>query len=202
MDSSLSTRQENVAAVTVKELVQQSLAGERASTSAIVEQFEGRVFGLCYRMLGHRADAEDATQETFIRVFRSLHRWDPTREFLPWLFAIAGNRCRTMLSKRSRQAHFRLIDETIEQPEGSGDSGREGDLGEEVQLALARLKENHRLAFVLFHDQELSYSEIAESLNCPVGTVKTWIHRARKELARWLARRYPELGKDHALHEL
>jgi len=170
---------------------------------ALVDQYQGRVYGLCYRMLGHRVDAEDITQETFLRVFRSLHRWDANRDFLPWLFAIAGNRCRTLLAKRSHHNHFQLIDNLVGESTGSSIEGdNEYDLGEEIQLALAQLKDNHRLAFILFHEQQLSYLEIAESMDCPVGTVKTWIHRARKELARWLARRNPELGRLHVLQNI
>ena len=61
----------------------------------LVNRFRGQVFGLCYRMLGQRQDAEDAAQETFVRVLKNLHRWDPARPFEPWLLTIAGNRCRT-----------------------------------------------------------------------------------------------------------
>ncbi|MFP6648926.1 MAG: RNA polymerase sigma factor [Pirellulaceae bacterium] len=170
---------------------------------ALVEQYQCRVFGLCYRMLGNRVDAEDVTQETFLRVFRSLHRWDANRDFLPWLFAIAGNRCRTFLAKRAHHTHFQLIDNLVSESLGnSNEADNEFDLGEEIQLALAQLKDNHRLAFILFHEQQLSYNEIARSMDCPVGTVKTWIHRARKELARWLARRNPELGKKNVLQSI
>ena len=69
----------------------------------LVDQYRSRVFGLCYRMLGQRQDAEDMTQETFIRALKSLSRWDPERDFEPWLLAIAGNRCRTALATRRRK---------------------------------------------------------------------------------------------------
>src|SRR5437763_14658632 len=85
------------------QLVGQCLAGDQRSMLALVERFQGQVFGLCYRMLGQRQDAEDAAQETFVRVLKNLHRWDSTRDFLPWLLAIAGNRCRTALSSRRRR---------------------------------------------------------------------------------------------------
>ena len=90
-------------------LVTQCLAGDEFSFSTLIERFRGQVYGLCYRMLGQREDAEDATQETFVRVAKNLHRWDPERKFEPWLLTIAGNRCRTRLSKRKRRpAHFPL----------------------------------------------------------------------------------------------
>ena len=69
----------------------------------LIDEHRGQVFGLCYRMLRHRHDAEDATQESFVRALRSLARWDSNREFSPWLLAIAGNRCRSLLSERMRR---------------------------------------------------------------------------------------------------
>ncbi len=68
---------------------------EQSAVVELVETFRGQVFGLCYRMLRHRQDAEDVAQESFVRALRSLKSWDQKREFLPWLLAIAANRCRT-----------------------------------------------------------------------------------------------------------
>src|SRR5438132_14091434 len=79
----------------VRALVQRSLAGDQIAMLALVDRYQGQVFGLCHRMLGQRQDAEDMAQETFVRALRSLSQWDQEREFLPWLLAIAGNRCRT-----------------------------------------------------------------------------------------------------------
>lgn len=151
----------------------------------LVERFRGQVFGLCYRMLGQRQDAEDAAQETFVRVLKNLHRWDAARDFEPWLLAIAGNRCRTALSVRMRRSGAQpLLEDTI--AEGGLDLQAARGLSEEVQLALGRLRNEYREAFILFHEQELSYAEIAELMRCPVGTVKTWIHRARLEMMQFL----------------
>ncbi len=86
----------------IRELVDRCLAGEQAAMGALVDHFAGQVFGLCYRMLGNRQDAEDVTQETFVRVFRSLAQFDRDRDFRPWLLAIAGNRCRSWLTSRRR----------------------------------------------------------------------------------------------------
>jgi RNA polymerase sigma-70 factor (ECF subfamily) len=146
----------------------------------LVEQFRGQVFGLCYRMLGQRQDAEDAAQETFVRVLKNLHRWDPTRQFEPWLLAIAGNRCRTAISLRKRRP---VAEPTVEWvADDAPDQRAAANLAEEVQLALLTVREEYRQAFVLFHEQELSYAEIAVAMEVPLGTVKTWVHRARREL--------------------
>jgi RNA polymerase sigma-70 factor (ECF subfamily) len=154
---------------------------------ALVECYQSQVFGLCYRMLANREDAEDATQETFVRVFKSLQHWDAAREFDPWLFAIAGNRCRTMLVRRGRRPASTPLIENL--PDTSPDLQAAQNLAEEVALALEDIREEYRQAFLLFHQQELSYSEIAAALDCPVGTVKTWVHRARRELIERLRHR-------------
>ena len=154
---------------------------------ALVERFRGQVFGLCYRMLGQRQDAEDAAQETFVRVLKNLHRWDQARDFEPWLFAIAGNRCRTALSARKRRPMSEAVLDII--PDKEPDHRPAQQLAEEVQLALATLRDEYRQAFVLFHEQELSYADIAAAMEVPLGTIKTWVHRARRELIEYLRKR-------------
>jgi RNA polymerase sigma-70 factor (ECF subfamily) len=171
----------------LQELVQRCLAGQQDAMHALVEKYKSQVFGLCYRMLNNREDAEDATQETFVRVFKSLKRWDATRAFDPWLLAIAGNRCRTMLARRSRRPISTPLVDHI--PDKAPDMQAAHNLAEEVALAMEDMREEYRQAFLLFHEQELSYAEIGAALDCPVGTVKTWVHRARRELIERLERR-------------
>lgn len=171
----------------LKTLVRHCLAGDQRAMLALVERFQGQVFGLCYRMLGQRQDAEDAAQETFVRVLKNLHRWDETREFQPWLLTIAGNRCRTALSSRSRRPAGELTEELVADDAPDQDAGRQ--LAEEVHLALGHLRPEYRRAFLLFHEQELSYAEIADALDVPLGTIKTWVHRTRRELIDRLRQR-------------
>lgn len=169
----------------VRELVQRCLAGDEPAMVALVDRFKGQVFGLCYRMLGNRQDAEDMAQEAFVRALRNLHRWDSSRDFRPWLLAIAGNRCRSLLATRNRRpSSLGLIEDDLPAPSAETDEGRQ--LQEEVDRALKRLRPEYQQAFLLFHEQELSYAEIGEMLQRPVGTIKTWIHRARHEIARHL----------------
>ncbi len=153
----------------------------------LVHRFRGRVFGLCYRMLGQREDAEDVVQETFVRVLKSLGRWDSSREFEPWVLAIAGNRCRTALAARQRRFTGTLLEDII--PDPTPPIHAASQLREEVDLGLEQLRSEYRKAFEMFHDQELSYEAIAERMQVPLGTVKTWVHRARKELIQHLAKR-------------
>ena len=171
----------------LRPLVQRCLAGDQHAMLALVERFRGQVFGLCYRMLGQRQDAEDAAQETFVRVLKNLHRWDPGRDFEPWLFAIAGNRCRTALAARKRRPTAEAVLDII--PDKEPDHRPAQPLAEEVQLALATLRDEYRQAFVLFHEQELSYADIATAMEVPLGTIKTWVHRARRELIDYLRKR-------------
>lgn len=163
----------------------------------LMSRFQGPVFGLCYRMLRQRQDAEDAVQETFVRAFRSLRRWDSSREFEPWLLAIAGNRCRTSLAKRMRQPVARSMEYSIERQEP--DLEPLTLLEEEVDLALNGMRLEYRRAFSLFHEMNLSYAEIAERMQVPVGTVKTWVHRARREMVRSLSEREVVWGQRNEL---
>ncbi|HTM52526.1 MAG TPA: RNA polymerase sigma factor [Pirellulales bacterium] len=164
----------------MRELVRRCLEDDEQAIVELVDHYRGQVFGLCYRMLGHRQDAEDVTQESFVRVLRSLGNWDSERDFLPWLLAIAGNRCRTLLAVRTRQPAMSPLVEQVSNAEDRSDETSQ--LAEEVERALEHLRAEYRQAFVLFHHHELSYAEIGEMLNCPLGTVKTWVHRARREL--------------------
>ncbi len=168
-------------------LVDRCLSGHQPSFGELVHRFRGQVYGLCYRMLGQREDAEDATQETFLRVVRNLDRWDPERAFEPWLLTIAGNRCRTRLAKRMRRPGTMTLDYPIE--DRSAEQARAKLLSEEIELVLGEIREDYRQAFWLFHKHEMCYAEIAETLDIPLGTVKTWVHRARRELIVRLRKR-------------
>ena len=145
----------------------------------LVERFERPVFGLCLRMLRHRHDAEDVAQESLVRMCKHLGGWDGSRELLPWVLAIAANRCRTALERRSKRP---IPAESLPEPVAPPGPPPQG-LGEEVELALEQLREEHRVCFTLFYEQELSIVEISEIMQAPDGTIKTWLHRARKQLA-------------------
>jgi len=160
-------------------LVDRCREGDASAVRALIERFQGDVYALCVRLLQHRQDAEDVCQEVFLRVFRSLHRWDPGRPLKPWIIGIAVNRCRTWLGQRRRRPE--LVDYLQDTAAGPpGDDSEE--LVREIQTALADLRPDYRLVFVLFHDQGLPYEDIAAQLGRPVGTIKTWLHRARLEV--------------------
>lgn len=146
------------------------------------------VFAVCLRMLRQHEDAEDTTQETLVRAVRALKNWDSSRPLKPWIMAIATNRCRTLLQKRSRKqevAHHDLSESMAI----SVNDDRRREIAEEVNRALETLKQEYQTCFVLFYQSELSCQEISDIMNCPVGTVKTWLFRARRQLAEILQTR-------------
>jgi RNA polymerase sigma-70 factor (ECF subfamily) len=178
-------------------LVRLCLAGDQQGARELVERFQSMIFAVCVRMLGQREDAEDVTQDVFLRVFRALRSWDPTRPLQPWILAIAANRCRTALRQRPRSAARSSVEIGRIVADGP-DEGRE--ISDELELAVAALREEYRLCFILFYQQELSCAEIASVLDRPEGTVKTWLHRARRELAERLRRRGVVNHADYQLH--
>ena len=160
-------------------LVRRCLAGDPAAARELVERFQRDVYGLCLRFLAHQQDAEDVAQEVFLRVFRSLKRWDPARPLRPWVLAITVNRCRTWAGRRGKGpepadylhelADHRPEDDSLE-------------LAGAIRIAVDGLREAYQTVFVLFHEHGHSYEEIAETVGRPVGTIKTWLHRARLEV--------------------
>jgi RNA polymerase sigma-70 factor (ECF subfamily) len=170
-----------------RSLVHAICNGDQTAARRLIDRYQDVVFGLCYRMLSHRQDAEDIAQETFLRAFRALARFDPDRPLRPWLLGIAANRCRTALANRSRLP--RLADSIAEPVDWRPGIGDPDDLSGELNRAIDRLRPDYRLVFSLFHEQGVSYEEISQAIDRPIGTVKVWIHRARHELAAHLARR-------------
>jgi RNA polymerase sigma-70 factor (ECF subfamily) len=179
------------------DLARRCLAGDEAALRAFIARHQGLVFALCIRMLSHREDAEDVTQETLIRAVRHLGQWDAARPLKPWLLAIAANRCRTRLAQRSRRPVA-----AGDQIEAVSVSPLRTDLAEELQRAVGHLREDYRLCFVMFYQQDLSIQEIAAALECPEGTVKTWLYRARKQIAQELLERGVVNESGYELHGL
>lgn len=177
----------------IHELVGRCLTGDARAIRQFVEQFQHVVYARCVRMLGNRHDAEDAMQETLLRAVRSLHRWDSERPILPWVLTIAANRCRTALSRRR--------DRPAELPElAQRSSAGSRDLGEELEAAVQELRDEYQTVFRMFYLQEWNCIDIGHSLGVPDGTVKTWLHRARKEIADRLKRRGVVSDDGHELH--
>ena len=186
-----------VAVEDIRQLVNRATSGDQHAMLQIVDRYRQRVFNLCYRMLGQREDAEDTVQESFLRVLGNLTRWDQDRAFEPWLMTIVANRCRTLLARKKGREPVHALPFAPADDRWTMDSDAE-QLLEEIQLVMKRIPDNHSRAFELFHKQQLSYAEIARTLDIPEGTAKTWVHRARHELVRRLADR-DVLERKHAV---
>jgi RNA polymerase sigma-70 factor (ECF subfamily) len=167
-------------------LVRRCLRGDPNAVQALVDGFQGQVYGLCLRILNHRHDAEDVTQEVFLRVFRSLGRWDAARPLRPWIMGITINRCRTWLAQRARRPEVVDYLQDVARTPPQDDAP---ELAREIEEALRELRPEYRSVFLLFHEQGQPYENIASILDRPVGTIKTWLHRARLEVLDRLQRR-------------
>lgn len=181
------------------ELAERCLSGDQTAIRTFVERFQGVIFSTCLRRLRYREDAEDVTQQTLVRAIRHLRHWDSQRPLTPWLLAIAVNRCHTHQSRRNHQT--RTYDPTVDAPAREGRLGTL-DLAEELELALGKIRDEYRTCFLLFHRQELSITEVAQQMDCPEGTIKTWLHRARRELAELLIERGVVTRDGYELHRI
>ena len=182
-----------------RKLAERCLSGDQTAIREFVERFQGMVFAVCLRQLGHREDAEDVAQQTLVRAIRHLAHWDSRRSLNPWVLTIAVNRCRTHLSQKNYR--HQSFDPAIDAPAPDTRLGTV-DLAEELQIALDTLRDEYRTCFILFHQQELSITEVAEIMGCPEGTVKTWLHRARRDLAELLVERGVVTKDGYELHRI
>ena len=181
------------------ELAERCLSGDQTAIRTFVERFQGLVFAVCLRRLRNREDAEDVAQQTLVRAIRYLRRWDSKRPLKPWILTIAVNRCRTHLTKHKNQT--RTLDPIIENLSQTVRLGTL-DLAEELELALTKVREEYRTCFILFHQQDLSITRVAEIMKCPEGTIKTWLHRVRRELANLLIDRGVVTKDGYELHQI
>ena len=166
----------------------QARAGDDDAFTHIVEAYQKPVFSLCYRMLGNAGDAEDAAQEAFLRAYRHLHRYDPSRSFATWLLSIASHYCIDRLRKK-RLPSFSIDNEAHDwwQPPDPGPSPEKVMVLDEKQLRVRDLLDvlapKDRAAVVLHYWYDYSYEEIAESLALSESAVKSRLYRARRALA-------------------
>ena len=172
--------------------------GIEHSWDAIVREHADRVYRHAYRLAGNKSDAEDLTQETFVRVFRSLDRYTPGT-FEGWLHRITTNLFLDLVRRRARIRFDALPDDASDKlpspSAGPEQSYHDSRLDPEIREALAALPPDFRDAAVLADLEELSYEEIADTLGIKVGTVRSRIHRGRVLLRQALAHRAPVLRR-------
>jgi RNA polymerase sigma-70 factor (ECF subfamily) len=175
--------------------VQRCLAGDTDAYALLVERYGGRVYNVALRITREPEAARDCAQEAFIRAYRALHQYDPAYPFGPWILRIATNVSLNLVQRGRREITMEELPEDPAPAEAGPEltSLRREEL-DEVLAALAELPPNYRAALTLRHLQELSYQEVADALDLPLGTVKTHLHRARAALKARLAERARRRG--------
>ena len=183
-------------------LVQQAQAGDMAAFDELVMMFRVPMFNLAYRMVNNREDADELTQEIFLKLYKSIGRFEGRSKFSTWLYAVAANTCRSGLRKLKRISSMEVVrlDDDREGYEGAGkyDPPDSGDLPstalerEEVKTKITELitelPEDFRMVIVMRDIQGMAYEEMAEALSCSVGTIKSRLSRGRARLKEKLTR--------------
>ena len=154
----------------------------------IVREYQDRIFRLALAMLPDRAAAEEAAQDALVRIWKGLPRFRGDSSLSTWIFSIARNACLTARKRSSARTISLEEPAAMREAEGRGADQWQGSAGPDAAELLRRLPTQYREAMALFYLQEKSYDEVAEMLGLPVGTVKTYLFRARRSLAEQLAR--------------
>lgn len=176
--------------VTDEELIRRFQAGDESAFEEIVHRYKNRLMNFAYRFVLDRQEAEDIVQDTFLKVYQNRYAYKEIAKFSTWIYTITANLAKTVLRKqRNRKLFFfsRLgpEDKDMEFPshERDAQSKIEGKFDERaIQRAIIKLPEHFRTAIILRDIQELSYEEISNIINAPLGTVKSRINRARLKL--------------------
>ena len=184
-----------------KVLAAKAAKGHQGAFRELLERYERPVFSLIYRMVRDRALAEDLAQEAFIRAFKAIGSYNPSYKFSSWMFKIANNLTIDHLRRKrietvsihgsphattgEEEAQTRLIVESGDERPDAYVENRE--LGTQIEHAIGALRPEYRTATLLRHVEGYSYEEIAQIMELPLGTVKTYIHRARIELKALLS---------------
>ena len=180
--------------LTPDSLIEQCLAGDQAAWEQIVRQNWRKVFNVAYKFVGKHDEAEDLTQDIFLKIFKALASFDRRANFQTWIISISRNLCidHYRSVRKERQTIARDVDSNDLQPiateRGPYAQAEHQDLRAQLRQALETLPVTLRTAVVLRDLQELSYQEIADRLGLPEGTVKSRINRGRIELAHQLKR--------------
>jgi RNA polymerase sigma-70 factor (ECF subfamily) len=177
------------------ELASQALAGSQAAFRELVTRYAAVTVNVIARMVQDRALAEDLAQDAFIRAFQRLSSYDPQRKFSSWFLQVAHNV--TIDHLRRKKLNTVSLDQLVENghPGTADDAARSSPavqadrtaLASALERALARIRPEHRNAIILHYQEGLGHAEISAILGVPVGTVKTYLHRGRKELAELLS---------------
>lgn len=191
----------DLATVSDQDVVLEARAGRQAAYRELVRRYERPIFSLIYRMVRNREQAEDLSQETFVKALNAIESYRPEYKFSSWIFKIANNVSIDHLRRRELDtlsldgSPHALTPEAIQasalqlgdRQETALEELEAKELGGEIEVAIAALRPEYRACILLRHVEGRPYEEIATMLDLPLGTVKTYIHRARGELRQALA---------------
>jgi RNA polymerase sigma-70 factor, ECF subfamily len=192
-------------ASTDEELVARSMGGDLDSFNQLVLRWERPIYALAYRVIGREEDARDVCQETFLRAFRALGGFKGQAKFSSWLYRITLNLCRDWI-RRERRQPIMPTPEGVDLVELAGEAEpsesieelvARKEIGAAVAKAMALLPEEQRTAIVLKEYHGMTFQEIADTLNCPLSTVKTRLYQGLTVLRRQLERSNVTRLKDH-----
>ena len=189
------------AGLTDQDVVLRARSGQEAAYRELIRRYERPVFALLFRMVRDRELAEDLAQETFVKALNAIDSYRPEFKFSSWIFKIGNNAAIDHLRRRELDTLSLDGSPHAETPEAMQatalqigarqesplDTVEAKELGSAIEAAIGSLRPEYRSCILLRHVEGRAYEEIAEILNLPLGTVKTYIHRARNELRQSLA---------------
>lgn len=176
------------------ELVEATLSGQSHAFGTLIERYERAVYNLCLRTMRNPEDGKDATQEAFLKAFRSLRTFRTGAKFSTWIFSIAYHTCCDRLTGRKRFSNEDLPDRADPAP-GPAQLVEAREDARALRAAIDVLPQKYRSVITLYHLQGKQYEEIATVLELPVGTVKTHLFRAKEQLRKLLSGSSAEVGK-------
>jgi RNA polymerase sigma-70 factor (ECF subfamily) len=171
-----------------RDLVTKAAAGSREAFDGLVDLHYQAVYAHAYRILRSSEDASDATQTTFVKALRSIREFDVDRPMRPWLYRICGNVCIDIARSRHRtnepiEKHCYML----ESGDNLEDAAEQSDLKDKILKAILNLPEKYRRILILRHYEQMAVEDIADALDAPEGTIKSWLFRARAMLRKELA---------------
>ncbi|HUW70232.1 MAG TPA: RNA polymerase sigma factor [bacterium] len=189
-------------------VAQRVIAGDTEAFRVLVDRYSDQLFRFCRARLGDDADAEDAVQDVFVRAFRSVRSYDPSRSWASWLFTIAANRVKSRYAARaSTQAlvertarEASVVDEALEAQYDPERITMDAMAGDQVRAAVATLAPSYRAPVELYYFAGLDVAGVAEALSLGEEAVKTRLFRARKEILAWFDKKEQPTGSRRGRH--
>lgn len=166
--------------------------GDRAAFGALAQAYQRRAYGIAYSFVRNREDALELAQDSFVRAYKAMDRFDTSMPFYPWLYRIIKNTCLNYLKKKGRRGETSLEGlmesgyDVSRERDGVESQATAKEQREIILAAIAELSAGHGEIIMLRHFQELSYGEIAQCLGIPQGTVMSRLHSARRKLRETL----------------